>query len=77
MSFEIVGDITEIETIARGVAIRDLKLLRKQFGGERWRKLKGIAKVKLANGTIRLAELHWYQAHGIGKKKVKIKRFVD
>jgi hypothetical protein len=77
MSFEIVSNITEIETIARGGAVRDLNHLRKQFGGVRWRKLKGIAKVRLANGRIRLAELHWYEAHGIGKKKIKIKTFVD
>jgi hypothetical protein len=67
MHIEIVSDITEIERIARGLSVRERKRLRKQFGGIRWRKLKGIADVRLANGRIRAAELHWYEAHGIGK----------
>ena len=75
--FEIVGEIREIEIIAVGTSIREIKLLREQFGRGRWRKLKGIAHVKLENAKIRLAELHWYEAHGIGKRKIKIKRFVD
>ena len=50
--------------------------LRRQFGEGRWRKLKGIARVRIANGEIRKAELHWYEAHGFGRKKMKIKRFV-
>ena len=75
--FEIVGQITSIETIAVGSAIRDIRLLRKQFGLGRWRKLKGIAQVKLRNDKIRLAEVHWYEAHGIGKRKMKIKTFLD
>jgi hypothetical protein len=77
MQIEIVGELTEVETIARGLSVRDRKRLRKQFGGNRWRKLKGIANVRLSNGRIRLAELHWYEAHGIGKRKLKIKRFLD
>src|SRR4029434_10686901 len=77
MIIDIVGALTDVETIARGLSVRDRKRLRKQFGGSRWRKLKGIAKVRLANGRIRLAELHWYEAHGIGKKKLKIKRVLD
>jgi hypothetical protein len=77
MHFEILGDITNIETIAVGPAIRDVTRLRKQYGRGRWRKLKGIALVRLANGRIRRAEVHWYEAHGIGKKEMKRKRYVD
>jgi hypothetical protein len=77
MHFEIIGEITDIEPIAVGTSIRDLARLRKQYGSGRWRKLKGIALVRLANGRIRRAELHWYEAHGIGKKEIKRKRYVD
>ena len=77
MYFEIIGAIAETETIAAGPSIRERSRLRKQFGAGRWRKLKGVAIVRLANGRIRRAELHWYQAHGIGKRKVKIKRYLD
>ena len=73
MDFEIVGDITNIETIAIGKGIRDRARLQKQHGKGRWRKLKGVAQVRLANATIRLAEIHWYEAHGIGKKEFKLK----
>lgn len=76
-AFEVVGAIEDIETIAVGPSIRELTLLRKQFGRGRWRKLKGKAKVQLRNGRIRLAEVHWYEAHGIGKRKMKIKFFLD
>ena len=75
--FEIIGEVSEIETIAFGSSIREISDLRKKFGRGRWRKLKGIAQVKLQNGRIRLAELHWYEAHGIGKRKIKIKTFLD
>jgi hypothetical protein len=75
--FDIIGQISEIETIAVGTGIREIKILREQFGRGRWRKLKGIAQVKLQNDRIRLAELHWYEAHGIGKRKLKIKTFLD
>jgi len=75
--FEIHGDITKIETFAIGRSIRELPRLRKRYGSGRWRKRKGIATVKLPNGTIRQAELHWYEASGIGKKEFKIKRFID
>jgi hypothetical protein len=77
MYFEVVGQITEIETIARGLSVRERARLRKQFGGSRWRKLMGLASVRLANGRIQTVELHWYEAHGIGKKKLKIKRYLD
>ena len=77
MYFEVVGPIENVETIAVGGRIRDIMRLRKQFGTGRWRKLKGIATVRLENGRLRTAELHWYEAHGIGKRKMKIKRFLD
>jgi hypothetical protein len=77
MNFEIVGEIEEIEIIAVGTKIRILPLLRKRYGKGRWRKLKGIATIRLFDDTIRLAEVHWFEAHGIGKKKMRIKRFLD
>ena len=77
MYFEIIGQITEVKTIAKGTSVRERKGLRKQFGLGRWRKLKGVANVSLANGRIRKVELHWYEAHGIGRRKFKIKRYLD
>ena len=77
MHFEVVGDITDIEPIAVGSAIREVARLRKQYGRGRWRKLKGIALIRLANGRIHRAELHWYEAHGIGKREIKRKRYMD
>jgi hypothetical protein len=77
MHFEIIGDITNIEIIAVGNGIRILPLLRKRYGPGRWRKLKGIASVRLFDGNVRLAELHWFEAHGIGRRKIRIKRFLD
>ncbi len=77
MYFEITSEITDIETIAVGNSIREIARLRKQFGAGRWRKMKGVATVRLRNGRIRKVELHWYEAHGIGKRKMKIKRYLD
>jgi hypothetical protein len=77
MHFEIIGPITEIETIAAGPAVKIRAILRKRYGRGRWRKLKGIANVRLSNDTIRLAEVHWFEAHGIGKRKMRIKRYLD
>jgi len=77
MYFEIVGPITEIETIAAGSAVRQLPRLRRRYGRGRWRKLKGIARVRIASGELRRAEIHWYEAHGIGRVRHKIKRFLD
>ncbi|MBN2450440.1 MAG: hypothetical protein JXR77_08620 [Lentisphaeria bacterium] len=77
MHLEIVGQVSQIETIAVGGRIRDIMRLRKQFGQGRWRKLKGIAVVRLESGRMRKAEVHWYEAHGIGKRKLKIKRLLD
>ena len=77
MYFEIIGEIEEVETIAIGGKIRDIMRIQKQYGPGRWRKLKGMAKVRLESGRICKAELHWYEAHGMGRKKIKIKRFLD
>jgi len=73
MDFQIVGEIAQIETIASGSSVRDRVRLRKQYGQGRWRKLKGVARVRLADGAVRLAEIHWYEAHGIGKREFKLK----
>jgi len=75
--FEIISEITHIEVVAAGSAIRDLERLRQRYGPGRWRKLKGIAMVRLANGRIRQAEVHWYEAYGVGRKRFKIKRFLE
>ena len=77
MPFEVLGSITEIETIAAGPSVRIRSVLRKRYGMGRWRKLKGVANVRLSDGTIRLAEVHWFEAHGIGKRKMRIKRYLD
>ena len=77
MHFEFLGEIDNIKTIAVGGRIRDIMRLRRQFGSGRWRKLKGVARVRLGSGNIRMAEVHWYEAHGIGRRKMKIKRFLD
>lgn len=77
MSFEVVGDIAAIETIAAGARIREIGRLRKFYGKGRWRKMKGVARIRLEDGSLRLAELHWYEAHGIGKKEIKRKRYLD
>ena len=76
MHFEIIGKVEKVETIAVGGRVRDIMRLRKQYGAGRWCKLKGIATVRLANGRTRMAEVHWYEAHGVGRKKMKIKRFL-
>lgn len=77
MPFELISELADIEVIARGSGITVLALLRKQYGSGNWRKLKGKATVRLTNGHYRFAELHWYEAHGIGKRRIKIKRFLD
>ncbi len=77
MSFEIDGPVSNVETIAVGSAIHEIERLRRQFGRGRWRKLKGEAMVKLSDGTVRQAEVHWYEANGIGRRLIKIKRFLD
>ena len=77
MDFEIVGEITSMETIASGSGVRERARLRRQYGQGRWRKRKGVARVRLVDGTLRLAEIHWYEADGIGKKDAKVKREYD
>jgi hypothetical protein len=76
-AIEIVGEITHIATIAVGGSIREIDRLRKMYGHGRWRKLKGRATVRLPDGTDCEAEVHWYEAHGIGKKDIKIKRILS
>ncbi|MBK1621858.1 hypothetical protein CKO42_26505 [Lamprobacter modestohalophilus] len=73
MDFEIVGSIREIQPIATGTGIRALTRLNRQYGRGKWRKLKGFAAVRLLDGTVHTAEIHWYEAHGIGKKEFKLK----
>jgi hypothetical protein len=77
MHFEIVGELRDIEVIARGAAIREGKRLKRVYGGSRWKKLKGIAAIKFSDDTICDAEIHWYEAHGIGRKEFKIKRLLS
>lgn len=76
MHFEIIDKIEKVETIAVGGRIRDIMRIRRQFGPGRWRKLKGIDRVQIAGDSTRKAEVHWYEAHGVGSKKMKIKRFL-
>jgi hypothetical protein len=75
--FEIIGDIYDVETMAAGNSIKEISRLRNRHGSGRWRKLKGVARVRLVDGTIRRAEIHCYEAHGVGKRDFKIKRFID
>jgi hypothetical protein len=77
VTFELLSDITGVELIARGGSVRRRAALRKRFGARQWRKLKGIATVRVANGAVHRAELHWYEAHGIGRVGMKIKRYLD
>lgn len=77
MRFDLVGPIERIETIAAGVGVKARSSLRKAYGKGRWRKLKGVATVRLRNGTLCRVELHWYEAHGIGRRDFKIKHYVD
>jgi hypothetical protein len=75
--FDILEEITHVETMAVGTRIRELSRLEKQYGSGRWRKMKGQARIRLKNGRIVRAEIHWYEAHGIGKKEFKRKRYLD
>ena len=77
MDFELVGELSEVETIAVNLSIRENADLKARYGGRRWRKLKGIGSVRFTNGSVRRAEIHWYGAHGVGKRKMKIKRLLD
>jgi hypothetical protein len=75
--FELLGELTAIEIIAVNLSIRERQRLRDQFGGRRWRKLKGVGRVRFPNGVVRMAEVHWYEAHGVGRRKMKVKRVLD
>jgi hypothetical protein len=76
MRFEILGEISGIETFATASGIREIARLRKLYGPGRWRKRKGVARIRLTDGTIHLAEIHWYEASGIGRKEFKIKHLL-
>ena len=77
MPFMVVGPISDVTVIAAGRNVRLLPVLQKRYGRSRWRKLKGYATIRIDDGTLRRAELHWFEAHGIGKRKMRIKRFLD
>jgi hypothetical protein len=77
MRFELLGAIIDIKVIAAGVGVRIRSYLRKAYGHGRWRKMKGTCTIRLPNGALRRVELHWYEAHGIGKRDMKIKRYLD
>ena len=77
MRFELVGEVRNVEVIARGRSVRVREEIRMRFGLGPWRKLKGIATVRLQDGTTWQAEVHWYEAHGIGRRQMKIKRFLE
>jgi hypothetical protein len=76
MNFEILGEISQVETIATASGIREISRLRKLYGRGRWRKRKGLARVRLGDSTVHLAEIHWYEANGIGLKELKIKQLL-
>ena len=77
MNFEVIGEITEVETFAIGSSIRELPRLHRTYGASRWRKRKGVVPVRLEDGSVYRAEVHWYEAHGIGRVEMRIKRFLD
>lgn len=77
MDFEILDRLKDVETIATGKGIRELRRLQRVYGRGRWRKRKGVSRVRLSDGAVRVAELHWYEAHGIGSYEHKIKRYLD
>ena len=77
MTFEILAEIINVEIIAVGNKIREIARVREEFRRGRWRKLKGETVVRLLNGRIRRVEIHWYEAHGISKRKMKIKKYLD
>jgi hypothetical protein len=77
MRFEILGELTDVETFATGSGIREIARLRRIYGRGRWRKRKGIARVRLMDGSIHIAEVHWYEAAGIGRKEFKLKHLIE
>ncbi len=76
MSFRLLTQVSNVETIATGAGIREIKRLRRIYGKGKWRKRKGIARIELDDGSVTLAELHWYEATGVGRKEYKIKRYL-
>ncbi|MBV9286325.1 MAG: hypothetical protein JO288_00640 [Hyphomicrobiales bacterium] len=76
MRFEILGEIADVETFASGSGIREIARLRRIYGQGRWRKRKGVARVRLSDGSVHMAEVHWYEAAGIGRKEFKIKHLL-
>jgi hypothetical protein len=77
MDFEIIGEITNIETIAYGTGVHARPYLNRIYGRGAWRKMKGVALIRLSNGAVLYAELHWYEAHGLGRHDIKRKRFLE
>ena len=77
MDFELVGEISDIEPIAVGRGVRDRRRLDRLYGKGPWRKMKGVGRIRLPDGWVLLAELHWYEAHGIGRKELKAKRYLE
>lgn len=77
MELRLVGPILDTEVIASGRSIRELVRLQEAYGGERWRKRKGFARVELSDGRSWLAEVHWYECHGVGRRELKVKRFLE
>jgi hypothetical protein len=77
MHLRILGRIEDVETIATGSGIREIARLRRRYGRARWRKRKGVAEVELPSGEIVWAEVHWYEATGIGRRELKIKRLIE
>ncbi len=75
--FELLSELTAVEIVAVNLSIRERRQLQAQFGGRRWRKLKGVGRMRFPNGEIRLAEVHWYEAHGVGRRKMKVKRILE
>ncbi len=75
--FELLGELSVTEVMSINLSIRQRSALKAHFGEARWRKLKGVAQVRFPNGEIRTAELHWYEAHGVGRRKMKVKRVLD
>ena len=77
MFFEIIGEIVDVEAITAGRAIHELNRLQKRYGKAKWRKMKGVCEIRLRSGLVVNAELHWYEAHGVGRKEFKVKRLLD
>jgi hypothetical protein len=75
--FQLLSDVGDNEPIAVNLSVRERKNLKSRFGGRRWRKLKGVALVRFPNGEVRRAEVHWHEAHGVGRRKMKVKRVWD